>query len=536
MAGQRTAVRLALLAVLACGVPAGAGAEESAAAVATLREAHVTYLTASTVYVDAGSEQGLKEGDSLDVVRDGQVVARLRVFVLSPHKVGCRREDDGVALRIGDVVAYRSAATQESPAATGGGAIAARTAVDRDGRLRSLGLTGRVGLTYIYVRQADSGYEYHRPGLDLRLDGRNLIGSGVGIDVDVRSYRTYRSLGGGSSDNGSDSRVYRANASWIPHELPLRLSLGRQYSPALATISLFDGSLIEYFGEHIGTGVLAGTQPDPVHYGFSTEVQEYGAYGELHSKVGDDRRWATTMGLIGSYDRSHVNREFLYLQGRYDDRITSLYVAEEIDVNRGWKRDQGESAISSTSTFAFLRVQAEEHVALTGGVDNRRNVRLYRDFVSPETEFDDRYRSGYWVGTDLRFGWFRASADTRFSRGGSGGSADAYSLGLGAARVTQLQLDLRTRSTRYSSDRADGWLHSLSVGMPIGDLVEVSANGGVRDETSRLPNGPDARLLWYGIDADVLLGRHWFYLLSLVQNQGDNQDNLQLYTALSYRF
>lgn len=533
MARRWTAVRVALLAVLVCVLPAGAGAEAAATeAAANLREAHVTYLTTATVYVDAGSEQGLKEGDVLDVVRDGQVVARLRVFVLSPHKVGCRREDGGVEIRVGDLVAYRSASAVAAPAV----AVAPRTAADRYGRLRSLGLSGRVGVNYIYVRQPDSDYEYHRPGLDLRLDGRNLAGSGVGVDVDVRSYRTYRSVGSGSSDNGSDTRVYRANASWVPNELPLRLALGRQYSPALATVSLFDGSLIEYFSEHVGAGVLAGTQPDPVHYGFSTDVQEYGAYGELHSKVGADRRWATTLGLIGSYDRSHVNREFLYLQGRYDDRITSLYVAEEIDVNRGWKRDQGESAIASTSTFAFARVQAEEHVAFSGGVDNRRNVRLYRDYVSPETEFDDRYRSGYWVGTDLRFGWFRAGADTRFSRGGSGGSADAYSLGLGAARVTQLHLDLRTRSTRYSSDSADGWLHSFTIGMPIGDRVEVSANGGLRDETSRLPNGPDARLVWYGIDGDVLLGRNWFYLLSLVQNQGDNQDNLQVYTALSYRF
>jgi len=46
--------------------------------------ARITYLTASSVYVDAGLEEGLQEGDELEVIRSGQSVATLKVTFISP--------------------------------------------------------------------------------------------------------------------------------------------------------------------------------------------------------------------------------------------------------------------------------------------------------------------------------------------------------------------------------------------------------------------------------------------------------------------
>lgn len=515
-----------------------ARAEEPAApaSAGAASEAHVTYLATSTVYVDAGSDQGLAEGDLLEVVRNGAVIAQLRVFVVASHKAGCRREMEGAPIAVGDTVRYRPSTAATAPAVTTGtgGPSRAAAPLDVSQRLRRFGLSGRIGARYIMVRQPDADFSSHQPGLDLRLSGNDLGGSGGGVDVDVRAYRTYRSTGSGSSESESSNRVYRANVSWNPRTVPLHLVLGRQFSPSLATISIFDGPLAEYVGDGFSVGALAGTQPDPVNYGVNTDIREYGTYAELRNRVGAEQRWGATLGLIGSYDKTAINREFAYLQGRYNDRIAALYVAQEIDLNRGWKRDEGESTVSPTSTFAFGRLQAEEHVSIHAGYDNRRNVRLFRDHVTPVTEFDDRYRAGYWVGTDGRLGWARIGGEVRFARGGSGGSADAYSLTLGAVRVTPLRLDLRGRTTRYTSDRAEGWLHACSAGLPVADWIAASVNGGLRDETSRLAGGSDTQLGWYGLDIDVTLGRHWFFLVSMERTHGDG-DNEQVYTALSYR-
>lgn len=513
---------------------------------APLATACVTYLTASTVYLDAGAADGIAEGDELEVVRDGRVVARLRVFVVSSHKAGCRRIGDidaDVEIEAGDEVRYAAAAVPTAPTAAGA-AVMAESETTRDAtrsealsfteRLRDAGFSGRVGVRYIMIEEPNLGVGYHRPGVDLRVRGDDLFETGIGLDVDARAYRSYRDVSGDSSTDSSN-RIYRANTSWTGSEFPLRMALGRQFVPSLAAVSLFDGVSGEYAGDGYGVGVLGGLEPDPYDYGLSTDVQQYGAYGELRNRIGARRRWGATLGLIGSYAKGSVNREFLYLQGRYDDRRASLYLAQEVDLNRGWKKDAGESVVSSTSTFAYGRYRILESVALTAGFDNRRNVRLYRDRVDPVTEFDDAYRTGYWVGADGKYGRLRAGMDARISTGGSGGSAESGSLYLGAVQLTRFDIDVRSRTTYFSSDAANGWLESLRAGAPVGDSVQVALIGGLRDDQAKGSYGVDTRIGWYGFDVDVALGRHWFLLLSFERNQGSDIDNYQVYTSVSYR-
>lgn len=530
---------LSLLAITAAGLPGVARGESptpAASAAADWQEAHVTYLSESTVYVDAGTAKGIAEGDVLEVIRNAGVVARLRVFFVSSHKAACRREEGGATVETGDLIRFKGRIAAKSAAPDSAGRTSPKVvSKDIPQRLRDLGLSGRIGMHYNMTYQSDSKLGYHQPGLNLRLRGRDIAGSGTDAEVDVRAYRSYRDTGSGSSTDSRD-RVYRANVAWAPDSIPMRLSLGRQFLPALATVNIFDGAAAEYTGARFAVGGLAGTQPDPDNYGFSSAIQEYAAYTEVRSKVGAERRWGGTLGLIGSYDGSTVNREFIYLQGRYDERGRSLWVAQEVDINRSWKKDAGENTLSATNTYAHGRIDVLESVSVSAGVDTRRDVRLYRDYVSPVTDFDDKYRTGYWVRVDGHRGWFRSGFDVRLSRGGSGGSADAYSLHVGAVSVTPLLLDLRSRTTLYDSDDSDGWLQHFTVRMPVGERVGLSAQGGIRDETSKIDNGLDTQLGWYGFDVDVTLGRHWLYLLSVERTEGDDVGAYQLYTALSYRF
>ena len=53
------------------------------------REVRITYITGSSVYVDAGRNQGLREGDRLEVVRGDEVVGVLTLTFLSTNKASC---------------------------------------------------------------------------------------------------------------------------------------------------------------------------------------------------------------------------------------------------------------------------------------------------------------------------------------------------------------------------------------------------------------------------------------------------------------
>ena len=72
---------LILWAVLAS---AGVAAEE-------YKLSRISYLTSVSVYIDAGSDQGLSAGQTIEVIRDGKVIGTLRVTEVTSHRALCAR-------------------------------------------------------------------------------------------------------------------------------------------------------------------------------------------------------------------------------------------------------------------------------------------------------------------------------------------------------------------------------------------------------------------------------------------------------------
>ena len=95
-------------------------------------EAAITYVTTSTVYVDAGTGAGLAKGDVVKVFRDGVFVTALEVTAISTKRAACRRADPTVELVVGDRIRFHPAAPRTEEAAEEGiGPSSARTEVRR---------------------------------------------------------------------------------------------------------------------------------------------------------------------------------------------------------------------------------------------------------------------------------------------------------------------------------------------------------------------------------------------------------------------
>jgi len=503
------------------------------------RQTTITYLSGASVYLGAGSDDGMSIGQQLEVVRDGAVIGLLRVTYLSSNRALCERVSGETALLTGDIVRYIAQApapppVPAAPAETGRPA-------SRKPRRTDPGLHGRVGVRYLVVRDTgvdgEDGTDFAQPALDLRLDGTTLGGAPIDMDVDVRSRRSYRTMPDGTRETDGSTSVYRMSASWHDPQSPWRVTAGRQVSPSLAAISIFDGVEASYRASRWGAGVFSGTQPDPVDLGYSNTIREHGAYVEWRQAPESERRWAITTGLIGSYQEGEINREFSYMQGSYMGQRLSFWLAEEVDLNRGWKEQAEDSSVSFTSTLVTVGLRATEGLSFNAGYDNRRNVRLYRDRITPVTEFDDQYRTGAWVGATWRFAdHYSIGLDGRTNTGGSSGGADGYTLRLGAVRLTPLGLDFRTRSTRYTNDVVEGWLHSLGIGLPLGSRWHVEINGGVRDETNLIDPTLGGTLTWYGLDVDVNIARRWFAILSVETSTGDMEATDQAFLSVAWRF
>jgi hypothetical protein len=511
---------LACLGMLAAPVRA----QDSAA----VRTARVTYVTSMSAYIDAGREAGLREGAAVQVIRGGAVIGVLKVAFLASRQASCDIVSQSVAIAVGDSARF-------TPVAARPDSTVAVRAVPRNPSSPTA-LRGRAGAHYLVVGQGGGVGGFTQPSLDLRLDGRPVAGGPIGLLVDVRARRTSSTLAGGTAIDGH-ARAYQLALSWNPLSSSGRITVGRQIASDLATVGMFDGVLAELNMPRWGAGVFTGTQPDPQNFGFATDIFELGGFVQRRGGPGVPQQWSATLGVAGSYQNAHANREFAFLQGFFSSRRFSTFVSQEIDYYRAWKRTPGMSSVSFTSTFATLRYRAGDGLDFHVGFDNRRNVLLYRDFVNPVTTFDDAFRQGVWAGAGLRVArHYSIGVDARQSSGGLAGQANSYTLSLGADRLVRIEAGVRVRSTYYRTRQLTGWLHSASLAFEPGSRLHVELSGGARMERDSLAIPGSLSIVWFGTDLDVNLARAWYFMLSGVAERGSSERNSQIYGGLSLRF
>lgn len=518
------------------GAPAGALSSP-----AVLRSTRVSYLAGGSVYLDAGQADGLGVGDTVEVTRGQATIARLRVTFVSSRRASCDTLWTRQPLALGDAASFRGdsvrqAAAQDSvrSAAVNGDSIrtAAVLAPPRSrAAIRSARWRGRVGGRWLSVQtQGSNGYA--QPGLELRMDGRDALAGHADVAVDIRGRRTVSTSTSGTQTD-QFSRVYRASTTFRDHDDHRRLTLGRQTSPTLASISLFDGALLEWGGNRHTLGAFAGTQPDPVRFRLSGELVEGGVFAEWHQAPLAARRWSLSTGGVTSRAGHEVNRDFLFAQGWWFSRGGSASLAQEVDVNSGWKRAMGEPPLSWTSTFATVRVPVTPQLALQSGYDNRRNVRLWRDRVTPETEFDDRYRQGTWAGAALELAQHvRGSGEYR---NGSGGErSDTWSVSAELYRITRWQASTHSRFSAFTSPGLQSQLMSFGVGLDPKPQSHVEFNLGTRS-TRDVLSGIDETERWQGVDLDLSLGARWYVNGGFELQQGLAGSTRQLQAGISVR-
>ncbi len=505
------------------------------------RLARVTFLTTASVYIDAGKAEGLEEGSRVDVLHGGSSVAELKVAFVSSHQASCQVVSKSATLAVGDSVRFIPAAAPVGARDSSTALAVARPAqvpgVTRRpdyGRLR-----GRIGLYYLTVQQQDSfGGRFSQPSGDIRLTGARLGGTSIGLVADLRTRRMVQALPGGPNSTTDQTRIYQALLYWQAPGSPLRFTTGRQYAPGISSVGLIDGGALELTHQAWDYGVFGGMSPDPVSLGFSGDsLTQLGGYVRRHNPIGSLSHWSVTAGASGSYVSWHTNREFFYAQGNYQSRRLSLYAVQEVDYYRPWRRvGTSEQALSPTSTFANVQYQVTDAVSVNGGIDNRRNVRLYYYVVNPAILFDDTFRRGVWAGASARVaGHFLVAVDARTNHDDTNGDANTYTLGLGADRLTPIGLSLRSRSTRYTTGPRQGWLNSVSLGLePFGrGSIQLTSGWRTEHDTS---SAPTLNVTWLSADVDISLARSLFAILSAYRERGGIEAHDLVYTGLSYRF
>lgn len=488
----------------------------------------VTYLAGPSVYVNAGRLEGLLVGDTLSLWRGASRIALVRVDAVASHRATCDTLVTSRALELGDDVRFVGggvvpdapvAMTPEPPVAT-----PYTPAPRQPDRLR-----GRIGVQHLSVA-SEGGARFAQPMLDVRLEERL---DHLTMLLDVRGRRTVVTASDGESQSRTLSRVHRASVV-LGSSQGMRTAIGRQSAPSLGVVSVFDGALVERRGARWSMGAFAGTQPEPVRMGLDGAIREFGAFIESSSPRTGIDRWSITLGGVASYDHGAPDREFLYLQGSGRRGPVTSFFSQEVDFQRAWERALGEPSVSFSSSYASILMQAHKTVGVSVGVDNRRRVRLWRDRETPETEFDDRYRQGTWVGTT----WnpvraVRVSGDIRFLRGGE--AADSRTLSgdiLGRGRWAPF---LRARVSGFSSATTESGLWSAGGGFAPWAGSQLAWTAGER-HTREVVGDLTSRTDWNELMLDAAIGPRWYATGSWEEDRGDGLHTRQILAGLSWRF
>ena len=518
--------------------PAAAPGADSTAA-----WAHVTYISGPTVYLDAGTRAGLEQGAHLTVLRDTTFVAELAVQYISSSSAACTIvRGSSLTVATGDSARFRPVA---APAAA---ATATATLPERSpaggARRPANTLRGRLGLRYLMLDPGTGpAGVVTQPAFDLRLDGTHLGDSPVGIAVDVRAQRSIMqppdSLHPAPTYPLNVTRVYKAALQWNPVGNATTITIGRQFSSTSSSVGLFDGVALDFAHPRWSVGAFGGLQPSWYDFGFSDSTREYGAYVQWHNVSMHLPVWSFTLGGVGAYTMGQIDREFTYATAMMVSSRFTAYVTQELDINRGWKAAQEHAVATPTSTFANFQFSITDALSLDGGVDNRRNVLLYRDYVNPETVFDNSFRQGMWGGATVNLrGRFRLSAEARTTSGGPAGTAQSYTGSMGVMRLTAIDLGVHLRDTHYTGQLSSGDLQSVSVEINPFDLVHLEGSGGIRTSNATLLGMGlgSSRTTWSSIDADWGIGRNVYLMLSVYREMGGAFHNSQNFMSISYRF
>lgn len=503
--------------------------------------ATITYLSGESIYLDAGTTRGLREKSVVDVFRKDSVVAQIEVQYVSSSRAAGKLLR-GSPVTIGDSVRFQrvvetavatsSAASSASAAKDSSAAAATRVATSRR---KPRTLNGRIGVRYMDLQTGSSAAGHvTQPALDMRFEGHRMDGSPIGLIIDARAHR--QTTGAGRTDGST--RIYQSMLEYQSGgDMPTRVQLGRQLSTVLSPIGFFDGLTVDIDGQHWRYGALGGTQPNYANFAPSAEIREYGGWVQWHNATGATTMFNSTLGAVGSYTTAGINREFALLSTMLVNPKVSFYATQEIDINRGWKKDaEGGKSIVPTSLFATLRVALTQALSVQTGYDSRRSVRLYRDFLTPDIVFDDALRRGYWGGVSLYVPHLYMSADMRTSDGSTVGQNQSNTANITVNRLTSLGIGLRARATSYKGPTVTGTLTSASLEINPFNRIRIESTVGKRDDRRASDGMIPARTTWVGIDADFGIGRSWYVMGSSYREIGATDRLLQQYLGLSWRY
>jgi len=550
---------LILLSVLCPLLRAGDSAEKG--------RFRVKYVTADTVYLDAGRNAGLSTGMKLGVRRgpeNSEPVADLEVISVAATSAACSISAAHQEIQPGDV-AYLSPedkqAAESLQSSGDAGRFAqvvtftegdpleeeARESVPRPPLPEVNRATGRITFEYSSLRdQAGSGLNSYEAGVAFRADITRIGGS----YWNLRGYwrgRLDSRQGGIQQQTLNDllNRTYHLTLYYDNPQSAWRAGFGRFYLPWASSLDTIDGG---YLGRQVSKGVtagiFAGTTPDPTSWNYSPGRQIFGSFLNYETGSFETVRYSGTGGLAFTRLNGRPERRFAFFENNLTfRRVFSIYHNVEVDDFRS----PLQSSVSSGATapisgvgvsrsFLTVRMQPASFLSLD----------LSHNYFRDQPTFDPRligtglldkllfqgFSGGFQLDLPLRLSLY--SSLGKSDRTGDAKSSWNQLYGLAVRRLWWVGARADVRYSRFTSAFGRGNYRSLMLTRQVGEALRFNVQAG--DQTYASPFSRQDRARYINGSIDWLLAGRYILGGGMTVYRGQIQKYEQTYFNLGYRF
>ncbi len=510
---------LALAAALFLVATCGAG-------VASAATARVQYVSAASVYLDAGQASGLIEGAGVTVTRDGKEIARLTVMFVADHSAACRIDSSTQPVRAGDVAAFSAAAVPDSSAARGGGAPS-----DSSGATAAVRIPGGRGgsdagapaglwpgssghmhgrITSLYTKTSDPNGTYENPSLfgDFRWTGRGVEQTTLRVRATRPQIRAITDLPGTRIEE-STVRIYEIAGGYRSPAGRLEIEGGRVLPRRLEGMGYLDGAAVHWHPSRaVVLGAVGGRSANLSTAGFHSGGLDLGGYLEVGSRATafNPRRWRAMVGAVFSGDSALTRRQYVTERADWASGAdASFFQSVEMDLNPSWKRTYGEPTLGWTAWSVGSSFWARHRVSFSVSADSRRAVLFPEQVVTSAPIILDRFTGAHassrvTLPRDLAL---RLGGDIR-RRDRDGEASRSWDAGLTGSRIGMKGLSGGLHAMGYSGDHVSGVNGDANLIARISAWSQIDVAGGLSGTSTDLVGtpAPSYRSRWVraGID------------------------------------
>jgi hypothetical protein len=514
----------------------------------------VSYRSASTVYIAAGSADSLAVGERLSVKAKSELVGEIEILYLSEHSSSCRILRESRPIRVGDVGVITRAAdhasksapeervsntvAQARPAAappTSTTGTPSRTAPIPWARTRG---SVNLGLSRSWDR-TERHYDFEERHARLDFTAWEIGGHPLQFTARARSRQDLRPQTLGFEALPRDERrdrLYEVGLRYEPRKGRAVIEAGRLGVPLLG-IGYLDGAALEFRAlKSLRVGGFFGKRAEIDRITGFASGNKYGAYLRLFN---GGSSWPGVFDLnffgVREFAGASVSREYVGAQSRFARKSFLFSQWTEVDLLRDWRKpaDGRASQVSNLSASVTYRPKPSSSLGLS--YDQRRNYRTAETRSVPEILFDTYVHQGLRANFDVA----RANGFGGSIFGGArmrDQQADqAYSAGAGLRHpsLTGARLSASLDGYFFTNESTSGLQGNARLGRVRPNLMTDLTFG---IAAYSLKEGARRRNEWFRVSAHKTFGRALWIHAEGQYDRGDDVKGPRASFEIGYRF